>query len=103
MLNLPHVAPLTAYAAKLRLRGSVEVPDFDPLDGGVDARVLFLSEKPGSKTADGSKFSGRSGSGFVSRNNADPTAAATIDFMQKAHIPRHLTISWNVIPCVHHT
>src|SRR5690242_12415653 len=76
MLTLPHVAPLTAYAAELRLRSSVEVPEFDPLDGGVDARVLFLLEKPGPMTADGSRFSGRSGSGFISRNNDDPTAAA---------------------------
>jgi len=74
------------------------VPEFDPLDGGVDARVLFLLEKPGRKTVDGGSISGRSGSGFISRNNDDPTAAAAIDFMQKAGIPRKLTISWNVIP-----
>jgi hypothetical protein len=98
MLTLPHVAKLTAYAAKLRLRASVEVPEFDPLDGGVDARVLFLFEKPGPMTADGSRFHGRSGSGFISRNNDDPTAAATFEFMQKADLPRQLTISWNVIP-----
>jgi len=98
MLTLPHVAKLTAYAAELRLRGSGEVPEFDPLDGGVDALVLFLLEKPGPMTADGSNFSGRSGSGFISRNNDDPTAAAAIAFMQKAGIPRKLTISWNVIP-----
>jgi hypothetical protein len=30
MLHEPHVAPLTAYAARLRERGSIEVPDFDP-------------------------------------------------------------------------
>jgi hypothetical protein len=98
MLTMPYIAPLTAYAAKLRLRGSGEVPEFDPLDGGVDARVLFLFEKPGPMTADGSAFSGRSGSGFISRNNDDPSAEATIDFMKKAGIPRALTVSWNVIP-----
>ncbi|MGH9645725.1 MAG: uracil-DNA glycosylase [Bryobacteraceae bacterium] len=98
MLTLPHVAPLTAYAAKLRLRGSVEVPEFDPLDGGIDARVLFLFEKPGPMTADGSAFSGRSGSGFISRNNDDPSAEATIGFMQKAGIRRKLTVAWNIIP-----
>jgi hypothetical protein len=69
-----------------------------PLDGGVDARVLFLLEKPGPMTAEGSSFGGRSGSGFISRNNDDPTAPAAIGFMQKAGIPRKLTISWNVIP-----
>jgi hypothetical protein len=54
----------------------VEVPEFDPLDGGVEAQVLFLFEKPGPMTAElgGSK---RSGSGFISRNNDDPTAEAT--------------------------
>ena len=49
-------------------------------------------------TADGSRFSGRSGSGFISRNNNDPSAEATIAFMRQAGIPRKLTVSWNVIP-----
>ena len=97
MLDLPHVARLTAYAAKLRERGSVEVPDFDPLDGGVDALVLFLFEKPGPMTAEGGRGR-RVGSGFISRNNDDPTAEATFDFMQKAGIQRKLTVIWNVIP-----
>jgi len=95
MLGLPHVAALTAFAAKLRERGSVEVPEFDPLDGGVDARVLFLFEKPGPMTATGGK---RSGSGFISRNNDDSTAEATFHFMKEAAIPRKLTVTWNVIP-----
>lgn len=95
MLDLPHVAPLTAYAAKLRECGSVEVPDFDPLDGGTEAQVLFLFEKPGPMTAKNGK---RMGSGFISRNNDDPTAEAIDHFMQQARIPRTLTIIWNVIP-----
>jgi hypothetical protein len=95
ILHLPHVAELTAYAAKLRECGSGEVPDFDPLDGGTDARVLFLFEKPGPMTAAGGK---RIGSGFISRNNDDATAEATIRFMLQAGIPRRLTVIWNVIP-----
>ena len=95
MLDLPHVVPLTAFAAKLRQRGSVEVPEFDPLDGGVDAHVLFLFEKPGPMTAEGGK---RMGSGFISRNNDDATAEATFNFMRQAAIPRKLTVTWNVIP-----
>ncbi len=95
MLTLPHMVPLTAYAATLRLRGSVEVPDFDPLDGGTEAQVLFLLEKPGPMTAQSGK---RTGSGFISRNNNDATAAATFRFMQEAGIPRDLTVIWNVIP-----
>jgi hypothetical protein len=95
MLDQPHVAPLTAFAAKLRERGSVYVPDFDPLDGGVEARVLFLFEKPGPMTAETGK---RSGSGFISRNNDDPTAEATFKFMIEAGIPRKMIVIWNVIP-----
>src|SRR5580700_5316391 len=79
MLDLPHIAPLTAFAAKLRERGLMEVPDFDPLDGGIHARVLFLFEKPGPMTAAGGN---RTGSGFISRNNDDATADAAFRFMR---------------------
>jgi len=96
MLHQPHIQPLTAYVAKLRERAFGEVPDFDPFDGGTDARVLFLFEKPGPMTANGSRK--RVGSGFISRNNDDPTAQATFDFMQRARIPRRLTVTWNLIP-----
>ena len=68
MLHAPHMAPLTEYAAKLRERENVEVPDFDPLDGGIEALSLFLFEKPGPMTAE-SKSGQRAGSGFISRNN----------------------------------
>ena len=95
MLDLPHVAPLTEFAARLRRRGIGEVPEFDPLDGGINARVLFLFEKPGPMTSESGK---RVGSGFISRNNNDPTAEATFKFMNEAQIPRSLTVIWNVIP-----
>jgi uracil-DNA glycosylase len=95
MLNEPHIEPLTAYAAKLRKRGHGDVPDFDPLDGGVNARILFLFEKPGPMTAKGGT---RRGSGFISRNNDDPTAEATFNFMKRAGIPRKVTVTWNLIP-----
>jgi hypothetical protein len=93
MLSEPHIAPLATYVADLRTRGLGEVPDFDPLDGGAGARVLFLFEKPGPKTSEAA-----GGSGFISRNNDDPTAEATFRFMQEARIPRKLTVIWNVVP-----
>jgi uracil-DNA glycosylase len=72
---------------------SDEVPEFDPLDEGINAEILFLFEKPGPMTSDGR------GSGFISRNNDDPTAEATYKFMEQAGIPRKLTVTWNLIPC----
>lgn len=92
MLALPHMAPLVAYAEDLRRSGKGEVPHFDPLDGGVEAKVLFLFEKPGPMTTDGA------GSGFISQNNDDPTAEATYRFRRQAGIARKLTVAWNVVP-----
>ena len=106
MLGCRHMIGLTKFAKELRERRPEwqvpdfeewEVPDFDPRDGGVKARALFLFEKPGPMTAE--KGTGkRSGSGFISRDNDDRTAAAIFDFMHRADIPREQTILWNVIP-----
>lgn len=93
MLTLPHIASLAAYVTRLRsLRAPWQVPDFDPLDGGIQARILFLMEKPGPMTSE------QGGSGFISRNNDDPTAEAAFNFMQRTEIPRELTALWNVVP-----
>jgi hypothetical protein len=93
MLYLRHIAPLTNYAEELRKGEVGEVPDFDPLDGGVTAKLLFLFEKPGPKTSPK-----RGGSGFISRDNDDPTAEATFRFMAQAGIRRDLAVIWNVVP-----
>ena len=97
LLNHRHIAPLTAYVEELRKMDLGEVLDFDPLDGGVHALLLFLFEKPGPMTAESGNKK-RVGSGFISRNNDDPTAEATFRFMQQAAIPRKLTVIWNVVP-----
>lgn len=97
MLQEAHIAPLTRYVDQMRKRPDVEVPYFDPLDGGVNAKILFLLEKPGPMTA--AKYSTEAkGSGFISRNNNDPTANATWDFMNNINLPRVQTVTWNVIP-----
>ena len=88
------MAPLADFAAKLRRTyPDREFPDFDPLDGGMNADILFLFEKPGPMTS-----ARRKGSGFISRNNDDPTAEKIFSFMKEADLPRNRTIIWNVIP-----
>lgn len=94
MLDGPHMAPLRAFRKRLELDGIGEVPSFDPLDGGVNARVLFLLEKPGPKTS----RKGRDGSGFISRDNDDQSAAHSFVFHQQSGIDRRDTILWNIIP-----
>lgn len=94
LLAGPAMAPLVRYVAGLRAaEPDKEFPDFDPLDGGTGAEILFLFEKPGPMTSVGGL-----GSGFISRNNDDPTAEATFGFMNQAGIPRQQVIIWNVIP-----
>jgi hypothetical protein len=96
-LDLPHMQPLVRYVGDLRHESNIEVPDFDPFDGGTSAQILFLLEKPGPMTA-AANSDVQTGSGFISRDNDDPTAEATFRFMQEAGLPRELTILWNVVP-----
>lgn len=93
LMNEPHARPLVDLVSKLREEGRGYVPDFDPLDGGVDARILFLMEKPGPKTDPRN-----GGSGFISRDNDDPTAAAVFTFMWNARVDRKDVVIWNVVP-----
>lgn len=90
-LTEPHVAPLTAFVTRLRAQAPKAdgVPDFDPLDGGVQAECLFLLEAPGGRAV---------GSGFVSRNNPDETAKNFFQLNQEAGLPRERTVTWNVVP-----
>jgi hypothetical protein len=89
MLSLPHIAPLTTYVEGLRGLRDWFVPEFDPLDGGVQAEVPILFEKPGPATET---------SGFISRNNDDASAAAVFQFMSDVSLPRTRTVTWNLIP-----
>lgn len=97
MLGSSHMQHLARHVDALRAKSGCDVPDFDPLDGGSDARLLFLFEKPGPMTAVARRGT-RAGSGFISRNNDDPTAEATWRFMRDAGVPRRATVTWNVIP-----
>lgn len=83
LLSLSHVVPLAKYTAYLRQSGWGEVPDFDPLGRCGVARILFPLEKPGPMTPPTGKWQG---SGFISRDNDDPTAEATFCFTASAGI-----------------
>lgn len=91
MLSLPHVQPLAAYLRRVKdAQGAgYEMPYFDPCDGGVRAKALFLLEAPGPKAV---------GSAFVSRNNPDQTARNINELLRKAGLPREDTLLWNIVP-----
>src|SRR3954453_19790365 len=85
-LDEPHIAPLTNYVRQLNLIGRGFVPFFDPLDGGVNASVLFLLEKAGptAPTIPIVSFDGDNGAAVHAR-----------EFRTEARIPREWTVVWN--------
>lgn len=91
LLSQPELYPLAGIVSRIRIaKGpSFKVPDFDPLDGGIKAQVLFLLEAPGPKAV---------ASGFVSRNNPDETAKNFYLLNNEAGIDRRRTIIWNAVP-----
>jgi len=107
LLNEPHIAPLTDLIGRWRtvwvpqwieedrLQGQPPrnylIPWFDPCDGGINARALFLMEKPGP---------GPIGQGveFVSQDNEDPTAINMTDILRDARVDRSHVVFWNAVP-----
>ncbi|VUD73785.1 hypothetical protein MET9862_04405 [Methylobacterium symbioticum] len=93
LVEAPHIAPLRALARRIAAERGAPVPDPDPLDGGVAARLLLLLETPGPAIFR---------TGFVSRDNATGTAANLFRFLAEAGIARSDTVIWNAVPWVIH-
>ena len=91
--DAPHIAPLRALARRIAAERDAPVPDPDPLDGGVDARLLLLLETPGPRVLR---------TGFVTRDSANGTAANLFRFLAEAGIARRDTLIWNAVPWVIH-
>jgi uracil-DNA glycosylase len=90
MLSQPHIEPLAKYLARIKAEhAEKDLPCFDPCDGGVLAKALFLLEAPGPKAVD---------STFISRNNPDPTARNLCGLLQEAGVSRSDTLVWNIVP-----
>lgn len=93
-LDEPHVAPLNRWVRSLRSRlgPSSIVPWFDPADGGIDARILWLLEAPGPRSTE------QRGSGIISCDNNDGAAENTWRTRTEAGVDRRDVVHWNVIP-----
>jgi len=91
LLEHSHMLRLKNFVESLRLeRGPAHfIPHFDPLDGGVNARVLFLLEAPGPRALE---------TGFVSRDNASPTGRTLSELLEGVGIARADTALWNTVP-----
>lgn len=90
-LFAPHISPLTHFVETIRSETGLnrQIPYFDPFDGGINAKCLFLFEAPGPGAVE---------SGFISRNNPDETAKNFFELNHQAGLPRGMTVSWNIVP-----
>ncbi len=88
-LLAPAMRPLALFAARIRAETGRPVPDADPCDGGTGSRVLLLLERPAPAVQR---------VGFVSRDNATPTARNIRRFTEAAGLPRRTTLIWNAVP-----
>lgn len=101
-LDEAHIAPLTQLVRRLRVaRGGDElVPYFDPTEAGTQAPILVLLEAPGRRAVTQATLkASQRGSGFISADNDDQTAANMWRFLREAGIERSRElVTWNVIP-----
>jgi uracil-DNA glycosylase len=92
-IHARHAAPLNRLVEEINAgRDAHLAPWFDPDGGGINARVLFLLENPGRRAT-----SAR-GSGFISADNNDDTAANFFRLRDQAGLPRDQLVAWNVVP-----
>nr|WP_277754459.1 MULTISPECIES: uracil-DNA glycosylase family protein [Rosenbergiella] len=86
----PHVAALNSWVSGRRQAG-VELPWFDPADGGSGAGLLVLLQSPARSSP-----SPR----FVSRDNPGPAQQNLGRFLTEAGIARRDSVLWNTVPWV---
>jgi len=94
LLTEPRAQSLRGWAEDLEDRRGVHVPQFDPAEAGEEARVLFVFEAPGPMTNAGNK---RPGSGFISVDNNDATAANMWNARNEAGLHDGALV-WNIVP-----
>ena len=85
------VKPLNVLVERWRQEG-LRVPWADPDSGGVHSRILFLHESPGPAS------SAQHGSGVISPDNDDQTAARFWRLSRDAGLDRSTYINWNAVP-----
>jgi hypothetical protein len=89
----PHVGDMNHYVDTLNANHDNTVPYVDPDCGGSRAQVLFLLQDPGPKAT-----RSRGGSGFLSVQNDDPTAAEMCQSLAAVGLPWGECLVWNAVP-----
>lgn len=85
-----HVAPINSFVDGIRAERGQHVPYVDPDSGGTLAQVLFVLESPAAPAAHGS--------GMLSADNNDGTAANVWTAYRESGLPRTHGLHWNATP-----
>lgn len=84
-----HIAPITRFVDRLRLRHGDGVPYVDPDCGGTEAKLLFVLRRPGPRAAE---------TQFLSGGNPDQTARNHLNALAEIGVPYDATMMWNIVP-----
>ena len=95
-LDSAHMQPLNAFREHVQLNSDRDMPNFDPYDGGISARLLILLETPGPSPVE-------RGQRFVSIDNPTGTAKNLRKALTGAGISRRDIVLWNTVPWVRAT
>jgi len=89
-LREPHVAAINDFVDRITHETGADVPYIDPDSGGIAARVLFVLQAPARAAAHGS--------GMLSADNDDGTAANIWQGYADSGMPRTFGLHWNAVP-----
>lgn len=84
------VGPLNKWVDEVRVSTNESVPYFDPRAATQGADVLVLLQDPSGEA--------QLGSGFISRDNNDPTAHNSTLAAEAGGLPYSRSLHWNVVP-----
>jgi uracil-DNA glycosylase len=84
------VGPLNRWVDEVRVSTNESVPYFDPRSATQGADVLVLLQDPSGEA--------QLGSGFISRDNNDPTAHNSTLAAEAGGLPYSRSLHWNVVP-----
>ncbi|WP_350005793.1 uracil-DNA glycosylase [Pseudarthrobacter sp. WHRI 8279] len=84
------VGPLNRWVDHIRVSTQESVPYFDPRAAAEGADVLVLLQDPSGEA--------QLGSGFISRDNNDPTAHNSTLAAEAGGLPYSRSLHWNVVP-----
>ncbi|WP_219816607.1 uracil-DNA glycosylase family protein, partial [Arthrobacter sp. Y81] len=84
------VGPLNRWVDGVRASTNESVPYFDPRAATQGAEVLILLQDPSGEA--------QFGSGFISRDNNDPTAHNSTLAAEAGHLAYSKSLHWNVVP-----